>query len=70
MNLEKFYIYVLDDGRGLYTSKEKLNFNDAWKQMQRRTMAHHGFNYLRRIGVVDGEITCEQHLTPINQDGD
>ena len=62
------YIYVLDNGRGLFTSKRKMKFNEAFSQMTYRGYGG-GFNYMRRIPVVNGKTTFEDHLTPDRQDG-
>ncbi len=62
------YIYLLDSGKGLFVSRIKMKFNQAFARISEGGFVG-GFNYLRRVAVCHGKIIGESHLTPDHQDG-
>ena len=61
------YIYVLDNGRGLFVDKREMNFPEAFEQMEKQSR---GFNYMRRIAVINGKVSHQTLLTPNHPDGE
>ena len=58
------FIYMIDDGRGLFTDIRKMEFSEAFAKILEYTQVIRGFNYIRRIPVVSGKTQPEHHLTP------